>query len=156
MTTLYVDNIAPNLQSSVAIPGHVIQVVEGTITSNSATSSTSFVASNLSASITPSSTASQVLIVVNGHMYAPSNNQFSCDIYRNTTSITGKSGGFMNAWYESTRGRFPVHCSLLDSPSTTSAVTYTLYIRSISGGEISFPNQLPNVKNTITLMEIAG
>ena len=65
MTTLYVDNIAPNLQSKISAPnlqlpsGSVLQVVSSTKTDSSAISSTSFTDSTgLSATITPTSTSS--------------------------------------------------------------------------------------------------
>ena len=90
-------------------------------------------------------------------MYSPSGNQWACDIYRGNASITGKTQGFQKGWYDDTRGRFPVHCCLLDSPSTTSSTTYKLDIKSnSSSNSIGFPNQPADTKSTITLMEVAG
>ena len=156
MSTLYVDTINEKTSgNSVQIPGHVVQVVEGEATSDASTTSSTFTATNLSATITPSSSSNKVLAVVHGHIYTPTNNQFACDVFRGSTSITGKTAGFVEGWYESTRGRFPVHCMLLDAPASTSALTYTLYFRSIGGSSISFPNQPASMKATITLMEIA-
>jgi len=65
MTTLYVDNIAPNLQSNVSIPGHVIQVVS--VSSDTSTDTTGDYpqASGITASITPSATSSKIYVVVN-------------------------------------------------------------------------------------------
>jgi hypothetical protein len=136
--------------------GSVLQVVEGTTSSDTSTTSTSFVATSLSANISPSNTSSKIMVIINAYIYTTTNNQFACDVYRGSTSITGKTAGFIDGWYESTRGRFPVNCCLLDSPSTTSSTTYKLYIRSQGGGTISFPNQPTSMKITITLMEIAG
>ena len=48
-----------------------------------------------------------------------------------------------------------VHIQFLDSPSTTSATTYTLYFRSDTGSGVETSAQ-SGAKTGITLMEIAG
>jgi|6_EtaG_2_1085325.scaffolds.fasta_scaffold123280_2 hypothetical protein len=135
--------------------GSVLQVVEGTTGTDTLTTSTSYVTTSLSASITPISASNKILVMVNGHCYAPDGNQLAFDVYEGT-SITGKTDGFGRFWFDGARGRIPIHCCLLDSPSSTSSLTYTLYFKSIGGGEISFPNQPDDMKATITLMEVAG
>jgi hypothetical protein len=162
MSKIYVDEILPKENARITAPnlqlpaGSVIQVVEGTTSSDNSTSSSTFSATNLSATITPSSSSSKILVQVNGYFYTGTNNSCAFDVFRNGTSITGKTNGFLYHWIESTRGRFPITISSLDSPGSTSALTYTLYFRDITGGGVSFPNQPDTVKTTITVMEIAG
>jgi len=158
MSTLEVKAIQAPSGYDLDMPaGAVLQVIEGTTTTDTSTSATVFTATSLSADITPKFSSSKILITVNGHLYSPSGNQFSCDVYRGNASITGKTEGFQKGWYSDTRGRFPVHCCLLDSPNTTSSTTYKLYIKSASSSNsIGFPNQPTETKCTITLMEIAG
>jgi len=168
VSKIYVDEILPKDNATVdgsklsALPtsgmptGSVLQVVEGTTSTDASTTSSTFNATNLSATITPSSSLNKILVQVNGHFYTAANNQCAFDVYRGSTSITGKTNGFYHHWIESTRGRFPITTCLLDSPASTSALTYTLYFRDIGGNSVSFPNQPTDVKTTITLMEIAG
>ena len=58
------------LPDSAMASGSVIQTVEGSTNTEVTSSSTSFIDSNLSASITPSSTSSKILVLVN-QAYAP-------------------------------------------------------------------------------------
>ena len=66
MTTLYVDNIAPNLQSKISAPnltlptGSVVQVVEGDVTSAGDFNSTSW-ANRISLNITAKSATSKII-----------------------------------------------------------------------------------------------
>ena len=158
MSTLTVKGIEAPAGFDLGMPaGAILQVIEGTTGTDTNTSATAFTATTLSADITPKFSSSKILITVNGHMYSPSGNQWACDIYRGNASITGKTQGFQKGWYDDTRGRFPVHCCLLDSPNTTSSTTYKLYIKSASSSNsIGFPNQPADTKSTITLMEVAG
>jgi hypothetical protein len=47
---------------------------------------------------------------------------------------------------------FPTSVSVLDSPSSTSALTYQIYIKNLSGGT----TYLNSGKSSITAFEIAG
>ena len=118
--------------------GKILQVVMDSSTTAESTTSTSFVASALSVSITPSSTASKILVLC------------SCDA-RNTIgsnkatwygiskggTILGDSDGIVRI--ESSGGAIacPLAMSILDSPSTTSATTYALSHKVESGGTSS-------------------
>ena len=151
MTTLYVDNIAPNLQSRVSVPGHVIQVVQGTSFSTTQVSSATPAAVGLEATITPSSTSSKILVFVSA---AGDSNSGGLSVegylYRDGTSIS-KQG-----WtYDSgDRQISNVVINYLDSPASTSALTYDLRIS--SGGSSTISLYGSSVMKTIILMEIAG
>ena len=144
-------------QGTVTMPtGSVLQVVSGTSTANTSTASTSYVATDLSATITPTSTSSKIYIMVTGFMQVnPSQIHGYITMYRDSTDLGGNQG-FGN-WYSDSGGYSEYFCSAshLDSPSSTSAITYKVYVKSgSSSGTAGFGN--PGRKHTMTLMEIAG
>jgi len=144
-------------QGSVIMPtGSILQVVSATSTGNLSTTSTSYVASNLSATITPTSTSSKIYINMTGFIQqAAHQNHKYITIYRGSTDLGGSSG-FGN-WYSDTGGYTELFCgaSHLDSPNTTSAVTYTIYIKNqVNTSSMGFGNT--GRKHAITLMEVQG
>jgi len=131
--------------------GKVGQIVTATTTSNTITSSTSFVITNLSASITPTSTTSKILIIVSGNTFVSSGEECVSTLYRDSSNLSDTKG--FNSISNSAGTLTGVNnITFLDSPSTTSSTTFTLYIRSVGGGSV---NHIGNAaKATITLMEI--
>jgi hypothetical protein len=136
----------------------ILQVVTATSTTNTTTTSTSFVTSNLSASITPSATSSKVLILVTqGAFY---NNAANAEIYATifrgtvagTNLATTANVGFAT---EFPVGVGNVSINFLDSPSTTSAQTYTVGIRS-AGGSATANWSYQNSTGIITLLEVSA
>jgi hypothetical protein len=134
----------------------VLQVVQGsTTTIGSSTNNSTWVSTSLSASITPISSASKILILgqhgsvrVNG-----SANGVSIRLVRGSTVITQ----FVTEVLYNTNGidvMAPVQ--YLDSPATTSSTTYStefkLLTTSSSTAQIN-PNSVPAY---ITLMEISA
>ena len=157
MSTLTVKGIEAPTGFKLAMPaGHILQVVEATNTNTAnggfllTTTSTSYVGAALSATITPSSTSSKILVNVNTSVYrgAPT----SCTIYAGGSNI-GSANGFLR--FTGAEAYFtPVILSTLHSPSTTSAITYQLYAKVTSS--TSYFGGDGDVINTITLMEVAG
>lgn len=141
--------------------GTVLQVVSASHSTETSTTSASWVTTGLNASITPKSTSSKVLIMaqVNGSTSASTNNGYFT-IFRGTVSGTnlGQTGvnnsGFGSLY--SAGGRIDATMTLthLDSPSTTSSQTYTIGMYAAAG--ITFTAQKFNAPSTLTLMEIAG
>lgn len=133
----------------------VIQVVSATYSTETSTTSTSFVTTNLSASITPSSITNKVLILVTntGNVGATTTAYYT--IYRGTTSGTnlGSTSGFAG-FTGSTGDRVPIACAALDSPSTTSATTYTFAMKSDVGSTVRA--QALGATATMILMEVAA
>ena len=169
MSKIYVDEILPKDNSTVdgsklsALPtsgmptGSVLQVVQGNTDTITGTTSSTFVATTLAASITPSSTSSKILITYSGTMYHYSDAQGCSDIFRDGTSVTGETNGVYRSWLDTQRGLFLHAGEYLDSPNTTSSVEYKIYIRKRTGSyEIYFPDGGDENYPTITLMEIAG
>jgi hypothetical protein len=131
-----------------------IQVVTATTATATSTTSTSYVATNLTATITPSNSANKILVIVSSNgitSLAGYGGYYT--IYRNNATNLG--GGTLSALNTIQNYYYvPVVISYLDSPSTTSATTYTMYISSESGST-NYANTARNL-NTITLMEISG
>lgn len=127
--------------------GNVIQVVGGTLATESNTSSTSFVSTNLTASITPASSSNKIYIVATFTAYTSGGGRYT--IYRNSSNVVAAALGQISTG----EGDTTVTISYLDSPSTTSSTTYTVYYRSTSGQTYIGVN---NLTCQITLMEIAA
>jgi len=138
--------------------GKVLQVVSGTSTGSTSTSSQSYVASNLAATITPTSTSSKIYINVTAFVaQAAQQNHCTMTIYRDSTDLaSGQSKGFGN-WYSDTGGYTELFAgaSHLDSPSSTSAITYKIYIKTENSNSTMTIGSTAR-RQTITLMEIAG
>jgi len=167
MSKIFVDEIAGIVSAdTVAIPGHVIQVVEGSSTTSNTASTTTYGDIGLSASITPSSTSSKIYVLINVPAQAFRNDgnggHGGLRIVRNdgsdTTVITVDTalGGLIGG---SSSHRFRGICSLsnLDSPSSTSELTYRVQakVNSTSASD-NMITQYESNESTITLMEIAG
>lgn len=152
--------------------GSVLQVVQTVKTSNFSTTSGSYVdITGYSATITPSSASSKILIISN--FFAGSNLspypkfkllRDSTDIFLGDSygSATRQSAGMVVGTANDVQ-IISVATSYLDSPATTSSITYkwqvyvydsrAIYIGS-SQGSSDFNNS--SVPSTITLMEIAA
>ena len=169
MSTLYVDNLQPNLGSRVMAAGHVVQVVSQEFTNQTSTTSTSMVSTGIALSIAPSSTSSKILISVKGLMGTGTGYFSYFTLDRDGTNIgssTGQTGsytGYLNYMARpvsvDNSGATNFSFETLDSPSSTSTLTYTLQYCVNSGGTVTVGrrNSDTQVKSptTITLMEIA-
>jgi hypothetical protein len=141
--------------------GSVIQVIQSQIAGSVGTSSTSFVTSGLSASITPTSTSNKVLVLLNGGgQYGGTsgikNNHTT--IYRGGVNLGSGSEISLERLYlnDGTETAVPHSASILDSPNTTSSTTYTAYFKAANGNAIYFNVGGDSGVVTLTLMEIAG
>jgi len=131
----------------------VIQVVQSTSTGQASTTSTSFVTTGLSVTITPQSTTSKILVTFSGVPFTSSTNYGYYTIYRNSTNL---AGGSTTAFSECSTSQVGTNASFtfLDSPSTTSATTYTVYFKASSG--TVYWNDGTTTVSTITAQEISG
>jgi hypothetical protein len=159
MSTLTVKAIAAPVGYDLQMPaGHILQVVSlnRTNTQNGGyfltTTATSFTASALTLAITPTSSSSKILVLINTHLYSE-NAASDLTIYRNSTNLGGTNRGFAQSTFQDGWKNISVQC--LDSPSTTSEVTYKLGARADSGGT-AYIGADTDCVNTITLMEVAG
>lgn len=177
ITSLAASKLTGQVADANAPSGSVIQVVSTTKTDTfSWSGGTTFTAiTGLSASITPLSTSSKILIF--GNVQVSQNNPgsygFSIAIYRNSSVITGATGDAGNSLPRATTNTFnsynavnvPLPFCYFDSPSSTSSQTYQLYAIGEPGGTtyINRPGASPstdgrssNTISTITVMEIAA
>jgi len=127
----------------------ILQVKSFSYQGVQSTTSTSFVSSGTAVSITPSSTTSKILIIASSEITAGATYGFSTLMRNGANIFTGTNG----------TGAFGTSGSLasltyLDSPNTTSAVTYAIGYRS-SAGATMYLNTNGGV-GTITVMEIAA
>jgi hypothetical protein len=150
------DNVT-TLPAAIAT-GKVLQVVTATDSTQRSTTSTSFTlgGSTLTVDITPSSTSSKVYVVCTftGYPNNTSSNAYFT-IYRDATHLGTGSGGFITTWSETGRviGN-PMAISVLDSPSSTSTLTYQMRWAAQSGGTTYLTYD--GTKSVITAFEIAG
>jgi hypothetical protein len=128
--------------------GAVLQVVTATDSTERSTSSASFVtgSNTLSVSITPSSASNKIFIITNT---AAGNDGNALTIFRDATNLGNGTAGMAFA----TSG-VSACISVLDSPNTTSSITYQLYFRS-TNGSTQYINNITG-KGSITVFEIAG
>jgi hypothetical protein len=130
--------------------GSVIQVVQGNTSTQNSTSSTSYVSTNLSASITPQFTTSKILVLVSMAGYATTNGGIYT-VYRNSTNLGGGSSTGLAAIQASSQWT-QICMNVLDSPSSTSSLTYTVYM--YATGALTVYANFGAIQNTITLIEI--
>jgi len=131
-----------------ASAGQVLQVVNASYSTQTSTASTTYITTGLTANITPKFSTSKILILVTSVGATGSTNTAQYAIHKNgtilafTSQITGGASTIVSAGG-----------SYLDSPATTSAITYAYYMLAGSGTVYANYN---NSTSTITLMEIAG
>lgn len=141
--------------TSASLPtGSVLQVVSATSQSAQATTtSTSYVTTGFSASITPSSSSNKVLVLLSALGRNGSGGQAFYTMYRGATDLASVRS--FKQLYNPSAGVLDgaIDMSILDSPSSTSSVTYTVYFKG-SAGTTYFG--LDNSMVSLTLMEIKG
>lgn len=148
--------------SGFSYTGAVLQVVQSVYSGSSvSTASTTLTTTGISGSITPTSSSSKVLVLVNSNVYqANTGTGGMYTIYRGSTNLAaGTSPSIMGGPYNGagTVGN-TLSMNFLDSPATTSSTTYTVYFAT-SGGTTYFNFVNGNANSTITtitLLEIAA
>ena len=144
MSTLYVDNLEPNLGSRVMAAGHVVQAVQATSTTNvqvtTAGGGTTWHDGGATVTITPTAASSKVLILnsVTGIHNPVSSGSLGCRILRNVDgggwdvvsqrSRQGYGGSSLGTYYG-----VNWDYNYLDSPNTTSQVQYKVQFNMESG-----------------------
>lgn len=138
--------------------GKVLQVVYGSTTTSVSNSTNSYVDTNLTATITPTSATSKILVLVtqngtnkNG---SASSNALNFKLLRGATQIAiSLYTGYTNSLLTLYPGTIAVN--ILDEPATTSATTYkTQFANENNGAAVSV--QFNNDNSTIVLMEIGA
>jgi hypothetical protein len=154
--------------------GTILQVVSVTKTDVFTTASSTLVdVTGLTASITPSSTASKVLVIVSLALGSTTSDAGGRGaILRDSTIIgAGTAAGsrpagsffYRNTNSSAANGNGPQSHNVLDSPNTTSSVTYKVQVAGEATTTVNRgPNNdndaanFPRLASSITLMEVAG
>ena len=158
--TLVLPDEAGTVLTSAGVPasampaGSVIQVVQNALTQQiSTTSTTDSVV--ISQAITPLRASSKILVIATCPSLTPSNTEVWYSLYRNSTKIVAEdkhgSGTGPSFWVT-------VALQRLDSPNTTSSVTYSLQFRTNLAGSATYSGTgVGGTNNTsITLLEISA
>lgn len=128
--------------------GQIIkQVIQTVKTDTFSTASSSLVqVTGLTVSITPTSASNKILVIFNGMGSANNGENITFQMQRGSTPIfVGDAAGsrtqcFFGANSFSGDGGLPMNATYLDSPATTSATTYSIYMRT-SGASTVYLNR---------------
>jgi len=155
--------------------GKVLQVVNATKSDTNSTTSGTAVTTGLEASITPSATSSKVLVLISFAYSVDSDVNSIFQLYRDSTAIhlgdaaSNRVRASAGTLYQKNNAQdiYSSSINCLDTPSSTSSITYALYY--FRGyGATSNPvylnrshtdtdnNAYKRAISSITLMEIAG
>jgi hypothetical protein len=140
------------------VGGKVLQVITATDSTQRSTTSSSFVtASNtLSVTITPSSASNKIFIITTFNCQSSGGSYASfLTLYKGATNLGDSTVGMMRFQDSGGYNSGGTSMSYLDSPSSTSALTYQVYFYTQSGGSATFLNK-DNSVSSITAFEIAG
>lgn len=137
--------------------GSVIQTVNATYSTQTSTTSSSFVDTGLTATITPQFANSKILIIAsqNGLQKSSADIRVQLQLVRNGSNIVYFESEIMFTGGAASQNASS-SLNYLDSPATTSAVTYKTQIRIGAGSGTIYWNTIASVvcTSTITLMEI--
>lgn len=146
-----------NLKSDDLPSNSVVQVAYASTNTQDGTNNTSSSSPDISAlsvNITPTSTSSKILLLVDIQSYVDGNgNSVYFNLYRDGTRITTGVNGNASRLYVTTQMVTSQSLSYVDSPSTTSQVTYDVRFHVTAGtGYVS----VNSGESQLTVMEIAG
>jgi len=134
--------------------GKVLQVKNVVDNTNRSSTSTSYAhISSFDLAITPSATSSKIFLSFSGLIYKGDNGGTGyLTFYRDSTDLSGSAQSFAindgDNKYDGSTG-----LSFLDSPNTTSEVTYKVYVK-VNSGTIEIVNVVS--KGSLTLFEIGA
>ena len=143
--------------------GKVLQVISAVSTTSTTISTSTYTDAGISATITPSSATSKILVLVSTKIWSNGTDKTSAKwkLVRGATDIFDRAGDGAHMWYSSASNNtieFITNPSIiyLDSPSTTSATTYKIQggLGSTGGNDVIF--QRGSDPSSITLLEIGA
>lgn len=139
--------------------GTVLQVVYGSTTTSTQNNTSTYADTTLTATITPKSSSSKVLVMVsqNGIYKRSTNaeNRVKLRLMRDTTSIAQFTGDLFLYTSTAIGNGGSASISVLDSPATTSATTYKTQFMNPFNVDGVFVQENSG-QSTIVLMEIAA
>jgi len=140
-----------------ASAGRVLQVVQATYSTEVTSSTATYIDTGLTASITPSSSSSKILVLVsqNGIQKRTGNTYMALQLQRGGSSIAQMAVTAAGTGDTSINDVGTVSINYLDSPATTSSITYKTQFNS-NGTVAATYVQKDNALSTIILMEISA
>ena len=154
MSELRTNKIVPRDGLPSGASGGIIQVKQSLYNTYATLNNSSFAAvSGLTVSITPTLSDNKILITLNLLVEARSTSIIAVELTRGGSSIFTNEGGYRGS---SSHGGY-ITMTYLDSPATTSAVTYGVQTRS-SNGTYAINNYIGSgpANSFITVMEVSG
>jgi len=131
----------------------ILQVVQGTTTTVVGNSTTGYADTTLTATITPQSTSNKILVIYSQNCYSTGGTTgMNIRLFRGATQLDqitdivyGTNTGFLDH----------MTATYLDSPSSTSALTYKTQFNRNSGGGIVYVQPNSN-RSSILLLEVSA
>ena len=137
--------------------GKIGQVIQTSHTTHFQTTSTSFTdVTGFTASITPSSTSSKVLVIVDMCVFpagASQGNRNDVRVLRGSTEISQRRAQTYDQGGSGVEYEAPITSVVLDSPSTTSSTTYKVQLKLFAGSTANLIHESGR-SGFITLMEV--
>ena len=135
----------------------VVQVVNAAYSTTASSSTSTYIDTGLTATITPLFATSRILVIVsqNGVDKRTGNTYIGIQLQRNGSNIALMSQVAAATGTTAINNIGTVGIEYLDSPATASAVTYKTQFSSQGNTAIAYV-QMDNAVSTITLMEIQG
>jgi hypothetical protein len=136
--------------------GSILQVVQGTLVGGFSTSSSSFVDTGLTVTITPTSASNKILVMFLHPvpLKGATNSDISLILVRNGTTINTWGDAMYTPGITNNYGT-QLSGTQLDSPATTSAVTYKTQLANGQSSSLQV-YACSSGTSTIVAMEIAG
>ncbi len=138
--------------------GSIVQVVYASTTTAFTTTSTTLQDTGFSASITPTSSSNKILVISNNSMYVNINGQGTTFVYcraslaRGSTQLQDQKLAMNTGLTSIVDAAGSPNITYLDSPATTSSVTYRIYVSALSASfSTTFANQ---GASSLTLIEV--
>jgi len=163
MSELRTNRIIPRDGLPAGASGGIIQIVQSNYSVSTAISAnTDYTDTGLTGTITPTRSDSKILIIVSqqGHVYrtTASNRWANIRIVRGSTEIfeCKQAIGGRGAISGDASDVASVILQTLDSPNTTSAVTYHIEARINDNNNANYTAQVSEGTSTMTLMEVSG
>jgi hypothetical protein len=142
--------------------GAVVQVKSATTTTAATTTGSTMLDTGLTINITPTSASNKILVFITQQMGAESTAAtpepaVNLSLMRDATTIWNSGGQYGFYFFKNAAGttelRIIVSATYLDSPATTSAITYkTQYAR--GAANVTAKVQAQSSESTITVMEV--
>tara|TARA_A100001201_G_scaffold125661_1_gene110015 strand:+ start:230 stop:763 length:534 start_codon:yes stop_codon:yes gene_type:complete len=140
--------------------GSIVQLVTNQHTTTVTVGGSTYVDSGLTCQITPKFSSSKIFILVSQHIllsHPTTDSGGGWKIFRDSTEVKASAVNYAMYVYTSNSDEINIrgwqNWNYLDSPSTTSQITYKTQLSKYGGG--TFQAQNANNPSTMTLMEIA-